>query len=537
MLNNFIGGGQIFLHKIRMFMQVFGRSFYVASLISLVITIFIQYPKKDQYDWRAAYSYQKASIAQGFYNGALDFRKSTKQKGSNKNTINAYTKSGLYAKNIQPSKILADKKFIKHYTEIYNFLYSGLQLLMLITTGIFILIFLVWSKYGKLAREDKQLSSTSIKSAEEVAQYLKAEHKASNIKIGDMPLIKDSETNHILITGSTGSGKTNLINNIIPQIIADSRPMLFIDQNGEMISKYYNKERGDIIFNPLDSRSCSWDFWTDTTNDIDSANNSRLAKFAKILFSYGKSHHTSSEPFWDKGAETIFCACVEYLRSIKRYSIDELNSILTETSFGTLSKLLKNTKAARYLTENNKVTANSLLSVMATNIEPLSYLNESGKKFSLREYFKGVANGSNRCLFLASAPDRREVTMPLIASIFELAVSELIGMGINLDRKVWIIIDELSSLGRIKSFSTLTSEGRKYGGCVMAATQSFNQLFDNFGQYGGSSIFGQFATKFIFRTDETASTRMISDIFGDLEYKQQQKNTSFGANELRDGIS
>ncbi|WP_410521195.1 type IV secretion system DNA-binding domain-containing protein [Candidatus Tisiphia endosymbiont of Ditula angustiorana] len=34
-----------------------------------------------------------------------------------------------------------------------------------------------------------------------------------------------------------------------------------------LVSKeaYYNPDRGDIIFNPLDARSHSWDFWTDTS--------------------------------------------------------------------------------------------------------------------------------------------------------------------------------------------------------------------------------------------------------------------------------
>ena len=77
-----------------------------------------------------------------------------------------------------------------------------------------------------------------------------------------MPLVKNSETMHLLVTGSTGSGKTNLIHNLMPQVERKSQPAIVVDQTGEMIAKYYNKERGDIIFNgkpvhfsgPLDAR-------------------------------------------------------------------------------------------------------------------------------------------------------------------------------------------------------------------------------------------------------------------------------------------
>ena len=53
----------------------------------------------------------------------------------------------------------------------------------------------------------------------------------------------------------------------------------------------------------------------------------------------------------------------------------------------------------------------------------------------------------------------------------------------------------------------------------------------------GSTIFGQFATKFIFRCNEPNLAKFMSDMFGSIEILQQQKSTSYGAHEHRDGIS
>ena len=102
---------------------------------------------------------------------------------------------------------------------------------------------------------------------------------------------------------------------------------------------------------------------------------------------------------------------------------------------------------------------------------------------------------------------------------------------------MWFIIDELASLGRLNALSTLLAESRKYGGCVMAATQSLNQLFDKYGHYAGSTLFDQFATKFMFRSTDPSTARLITDIFGTTYYASQQKNTSYGAHEHRDGVS
>ena len=116
-------------------------------------------------------------------------------------------------------------------------------------------------------------------------------------------------------------------------------------------------------------------------------------------------------------------------------------------------------------------------------------------------------------------------------------MKELIDLGINQQRRVWFVIDELAALGTLPALSTLTAEGRKYGACVMAGLQSLNQIYDNYGHYAGSSIFGQFGTSFFFRNNEASIAQMISSMCGMETITKHQENTSFGANEYRDGVS
>ena len=99
------------------------------------------------------------------------------------------------------------------------------------------------------------------------------------------------------------------------------------------------------------------------------------------------------------------------------------------------------------------------------------------------------------------------------------------------------MIDELSALGKLPSLPTLMAEGRKYGACVLSGLQSLNQLYSNYGQYEGSTIFGQFGTNFFFRNNEPAIAKTVSSICGRETIYRQQKNTSFGAHEFRDGVS
>ena len=83
-----------------------------------------------------------------------------------------------------------------------------------------------------------------------------------------MSLVKNSETMHFLVSGATGSGKTNLIHNLLPQARIYDQAAVVVDQTGEMIAKYYDPSRGDIIFNPFDARSKAWDFWQDCHDEL-----------------------------------------------------------------------------------------------------------------------------------------------------------------------------------------------------------------------------------------------------------------------------
>jgi type IV secretory pathway TraG/TraD family ATPase VirD4 len=203
-----------------------------------------------------------------------------------------------------------------------------------------------------------------------------------------------------------------------------------------------------------------------------------------------------------------------------------------------MSKLLLGTDAAKHFTKANSKTSASIMSVLMTNIKPLRFLaGKNEKKFSLIEYFESVKNGNNAWLFLSTKPSNRNLTLPLIACITELAMNQLLDIGIDPKRRVWFVIDELPSLGKIPILLSLMAEGRKYGACILAGLQSLNQLYAIYGQYNGSSIFGQFGTSFFFRNMEATITKMVSSICGMETVTRQQKNTSFGANEFRDGVS
>ena len=112
----------------------------------------------------------------------------------------------------------------------------------------------MWSKFSKdLKAEKTKEGANKVLTAKEVARILRKDNIASDLKIGDMPLVKDMEIMNFLVSGSIGSGKTNLIHNLLPQVGLRAEPAVIIDNTGEMIAKYYNPDCVAILpLTPLD---------------------------------------------------------------------------------------------------------------------------------------------------------------------------------------------------------------------------------------------------------------------------------------------
>jgi type IV conjugative transfer system coupling protein TraD len=498
-------------------------------------------------DLPAAVSYRKAYFALSIKDAMEPFREAIgKNHRKSSPKINAKTASGIYWQNVEASVVLKSKLFKQADRAVMTILYQMFNLALIVTCGISLAIFCLWWKFGKGLQSDRKIRGGEILSAAETASRLYRLGRASDLKIGRLPIVKDSETRHFLICGSTGSGKTNLIDCFLPQIETRKQPAIIVDQTGEMIAKYYNPARGDIIFNPLDDRSHFWDFWSDCSGNSEAtdASSDRLEKFAKILFSFNRRvSGSSSDPFWENSAEVIFTSAVMHLFKQNKLSIEYLLEMLTSWSPEYLSHALAATPAARYLTKDNRITASSILSVLATSIKPLKYLKEpkhgpeESEIFTLSSFIKEAQNGKESWLFLSAKPSARELTLPLISCLLELSIAMMMDNINQKSAKIWFVLDELAALGKLPALGGLMSEGRKYGACVIAAMQSLNQLYAGYGQYLGSTLFGQFGSKFFFKNDEPQIAKMIIDLCGTSIINRQLKNTSFGASELRDGVS
>lgn len=281
---------------------------------------------------------------------------------------------------------------------------------------------------------------------EELARSLYKQKLASDIKIAGLPIVKNSENLHMIITGITGSGKTNLLHELLVQIRKRGDKAIIVDVNGSLLSAYYSEN--DKILNPYDQRSKLWLPWADCKQDYD------FDALAKTLGSEAHKH----DPYWDNSARKIIATALKEYKNDP--DIKKLLHLLNTASASDYGNFFANTNVAS-LTQigasGGDKTAMSIRSTIAEKIYSLSLLDQTNNPFSITDYI--LNEDDNSWLFMTSMPDQRQALSPLITSWMDIALHALMKRPpTDENSKIWIIIDELPAIGYIPSLKTALNQ-------------------------------------------------------------------------------
>jgi len=501
-------GGQITTHRMRMLKQVIKVAFLSSFLIGLCIfcLLMLSVPKVA---YLAAWYYFKAWVCLGITPTIEVSREFLSYMGQNRSSSNlpiAYVME-ITAPILNKFGIVVYSKFVQS----------------IISAGICAILILLFFFYrGLISKGKKHLSGAKIVSAWWIRLSLKLQRQASPITIGNLPLIKGTETQHILITGGTGCGKTNCMHHLLAQLRKMKYKAIVVDTTGVFLERYY-REGKDFLLNPFDSKGAEWNPWSEGQSNSD---------YASLAEAFIPSTNSETENYWRIAAKTVFTSMLSKLSDTK--STAELVKWIQYERLSDLCKLLEGTKAAAHMDISSEKTASSIRSVTSTFLECLDNLKDSSNPFSIKEW---VGKKNDSWLFIQCNPSQRAILRPLISAWISSAVRGLLALPIDLKRRIWFAIDELPTLQKVKDLETLLTEGRKYGGCAVISLQSPAQLENIYGREVSKIIIGNTATKIIFRERDPEIAERISKAFGEREVIEIQEGISYGAHEARDGVN
>ncbi|HXH55399.1 MAG TPA: type IV secretion system DNA-binding domain-containing protein, partial [Gammaproteobacteria bacterium] len=356
--------------------------------------------------------------------------------------------------------------------------------------------------------------------------FLEKQNKKSDLMLGDVPLVKGSETQHILVTGTTGSGKSVCMMALMDGVRRRRQRAIVYDVVGTFIQHYYRPDR-DIILNPLDMRCPSWNIWQEGQDVAD------FEAHAASLMPLNSGY----DPFWIHSARTIFSTLAEKLQQNHNTKTKALLTPMFAADLNLLNRLLKGTVAENLVNETVEKMAQSIKSTVTAYCKCLRYLKAEGTEplFSIKRWLQ--AENHDGWIFIASNTEKLEAIKPLISLWLDIAARGILTLQPSFDRRIWFLIDELASLQPLPSLSLLLSQGRKYGACTVTAFQDIHQLRSIYGREDAEALSAMYNTNLCYRTKCPDTAQWMSRIVGQREVVEKKEGFSYGANDIRDGVS
>ena len=519
MLGFYTRGGQLTLHTFHMFKQICVTTCFLSFCVGIGVFTVLFFQETTSYQ---RYLYKESLAA--------EWRVNMSQNDPSKMTQAFQFENGMI-REVKSQDILKNPRIQAHIEKIDTLCYQNMwkSVWAALCSSFFLMVFFIYQGYIKSKKKLER--GNHIVSAKQMKGILTRANTDSDLCLDKLPLVRDKETSHILITGTTSSGKTNCFHTLLPQIRHRhdrgwSNRAIVVDMTGDFVAKYY-REGKDLLLNPFDERSEVWSPWAECLTET------HYDALAAAIIPRSTTH----DKFWENAGKVLLASALKECAKRKDCDIQKLYHVLVRSHLNDFSTFFQHTDAAAYTHKEGEKMTLSIRATLANHLQGFKFLKPTTEGFSIRKWISKAHISNDSWLFLSVKPDQRETLLPLISAWLDTAINALMTLPPNTERRLWFIIDELSSLHKLPSLETAMAESRKYGGCVLAGIQNFPQLYHAYGQNQAQSILDQFNTKIFFRNTDPTITSWISKILGEAETTEQLENLSYGAHSIRDGVS
>jgi type IV conjugative transfer system coupling protein TraD len=507
-LGSWTRGGQAIVHNVRMTTQVFFQTFIAGLVIWVMGIVWYALEKSSEYERFVALKIIEATF------------KADAAPGTNDPVLFKTLDGRQYWTSAD--WLLASKlaKKTLHSFEIY-LLHGAL------VSGIFALGALGWAWFyftrtGKGLGSNEYLRGARFGTLRQVKHAMWRQKKGA-LTIGGVPVPSAFEPEHILLCGAPGTGKTNLIVKMLAGIRASGKRAIVYDTAGTFVEKFFRPDV-DTLLNPLDQRTAHWSPWVDVPRDY------HYDQIAESTIP-----DKAGDPFWAKAARGTLVAVLRKLAQQKHTFVSLLLDRLLRSKLKDLAAFAAGTDAAAFISTEGERTSAGIQAELASVMRSFAYLDDTEDGFSIREWVETGTDGS--WLFITVKADQLPSLRPLITVWLDIAISAIMSLVPDRDRRLYCVIDELPTLQKLPSLSDFLARARKYGGCGILGFQSYPQLEATYGIQDAAAITGYCSTWVALRANDTPTAKHVSENLGQVEQVEANEGMSYGVNDMRDGVN
>lgn len=383
----------------------------------------------------------------------------------------------------------------------------------------------VFEEQGSYVRGMDFLGEKEKKEGEEEKEKKGKEliHSEFSLTLGGISLPNDLETHHFLIAGRTGSGKTLAISELLRGIRQRGDRVIIADPGGGYASRFFCE--GDVILNPFDERTVKWSPFQEIRSNYDFG---RIAR-SVIPDAVGDAKD------WHHQAQNLFAQVMRRLYERGEGNIPELLRLLTAASVSELKPVLAGSVGEQLTHSGNEKLLSNTRGILASYLTPWEHLGVADAVFSIRDWVQDSddndeekksqppSTSKSNWLFLTYRDDQLAELRFLISTWMDLAIVEGLSLDERTNRRLWYVMDELDSLGKINTLKDGLTKLRKYGGCCIAGLQTIAQLRHTYGHHEAQTLLSCMATKVILTAGDTETAEYFSRELGQREVLRREK--------------
>lgn len=329
---------------------------------------------------------------------------------------------------------------------------------------------------------------------------------------------------HLMLVGGIGSGKTNTFNqilqNIVPQL-SSRDVMIIFDTKGDFYKEFYKP--GDIVISN-DSMACGSngpDYWNIINELDDTAGlNEDVIEISNALFAE-KLKKAGDNAFFPQAAKDIISAVLYHFALVKnRGTVKSDNFTISEAMkkegikwYRSILSMYPNFSAMQsYIPEDAMGQALGVLAEMQQVVRSV-FVGNFAKRGSL-SIRNLVRNKGGKKIFIEYDIGIGGMLTPIYSLLFDLAIKEALCRSKS-DGNVFFVCDEFKLLPNLQHIDDAVNFGRSLGIKFMIGIQNVDQIIDIYNENRAKNIFSGFLNMFAFKVGDFSTRNYIKERAGE----------------------
>jgi type IV secretory pathway TraG/TraD family ATPase VirD4 len=401
-----------------------------------------------------------------------------------------------------------------------------------------------WAKDKEIEEEDK-VEMINIKNNDTKAAGVPLLYKGEDIWV-------DNGSNHTLVIGATGSGKTQCIVFPTVKILAKAHEsMIITDPKGELYegTSEMLRARGYqvLILNFRDPQNGSaWNPLSLPYQMYKSGNQDKAIELLDDLalnILYDETNK-NADPFWEKTSADYFAGVALGLFEDAKEEEININSISLMTTVGE-EKFGGSTYIKEYFADKDQASAavidasSTIMAPTETKSSILSVFKQKVKLFASRDNLSEMLSHSDidltsigkkpTAVFIVIQDEKKtyhSLVTILLKQIYETLIATAQENGGELQVRTNFILDEFANMPPLKDVTTMITAARSRRIRFTMIIQNFAQLDEVYGKENSETLRGNCGNLIYLITTELKALEEISKMCGEVKSKKDDKTAS-----------